>query len=161
MKSHAFTLIELLVVVLIIGILAAIALPKYQVAVKKSEVAKVISLVRIIAEHQKLYQLSTGRFADTLDQLDIGVTAPGGWDCRIANSGSVSDQNNKVECWNPVVNPTISVVYYYDDDRNYPGWAYKLYCWSRYDNTTESTACASFGKKIQGGYGDSPRYQIQ
>jgi len=45
-----FTLLELLVVVLIIAILAAIALPKYQLAVDKARYAKMIDFTRAISE---------------------------------------------------------------------------------------------------------------
>ncbi len=53
-NEHAFTLIELLVVILIIGILAAVALPQYQKAVEKSRVTE--ALVVLDAIH-KGYQL--------------------------------------------------------------------------------------------------------
>ena len=60
MKNKAFTLIELLVVVLIIGILAAIALPQYEKAVMKSRVAEVKLMVKGIADGVKLCLMENG-----------------------------------------------------------------------------------------------------
>lgn len=55
-----FTLIELLVVVLIIGILAAIALPQYQKAVEKSRLAEVLQNTKTIEQQIELSLLSSG-----------------------------------------------------------------------------------------------------
>ncbi len=74
--KQAFTLIELLVVVLIIGILAAIALPQYQKAVLKSRYATLKDLTSSLATAQEVYYLANGQYASAFDQLDIDM--PGG-----------------------------------------------------------------------------------
>ena len=69
-----FTLIELLVVVLIIGILAAVALPQYNVAVTKSRFMQGIVVCDAVRKAQEVYKLANGHYTDTFEDLDIDVT---------------------------------------------------------------------------------------
>ena len=69
--KKGFTLIELLVVVLIIGILASIALPQYQIAVKKTELARYMSLVKALVQAQEVYRLANGDYASDIRELDV------------------------------------------------------------------------------------------
>ncbi len=68
-----FTLIELLVVVLIIGILAAVAVPQYQKAVMKSRYATLKNITRTIANAQEVYYLNHSTYADRFDEMDMGI----------------------------------------------------------------------------------------
>ena len=66
-----FTLIELLVVVLIIGILAAIALPQYTKAVEKSRAAEAMQVLGDLATAESLYYMANNAYTTNLASLDM------------------------------------------------------------------------------------------
>jgi type IV pilus assembly protein PilA len=68
-QGEGFTLIELLVVIIIIGILAAIALPSFLNQSNKAKQSEAKSYVGTLVRTQQAYYLEKSEFATTFDQL--------------------------------------------------------------------------------------------
>ncbi len=73
-RGHAFTLAEMMAVLVIISILAAIAVPRYQMVVEKVRSAEGINALTAILEAEKRWALENVTYTTTMANLDITVT---------------------------------------------------------------------------------------
>ncbi len=159
MQKEGFTLIELLVVVLIIGILAAVAVPQYQVAVAKSRLTQALVMLKSIKDAQQVFFVTNSYYAPTLEELNIDL--PG---CTLdteesTQSGTITD--NFYSCPNDIqflihvntanpqdLNTTYAFLFALEKDTKKLAVEYHLnklirYCQSNF--SAGQKACQSFG----------------
>ena len=96
-SSRGFTLIELLIVVVIIGILASIAIPKFANTKEKTYIAAMKSDLRNLATAEEAFAfdstyytanllLLNGWSATTGVTVTVGVATPGGWSATASHA---------------------------------------------------------------------------
>ena len=143
MKNRAFTLIELLVVVLIIGILAAIALPQYQKAVERARMTEAAIVLRSIADANRRYHLATNQWAKAteLDLLDIDV--PGTQDATWGDGRMKTKDFVYSPCGNDKEGIQIARANRLNGIENGPNsWGYSYYLWLDQNNTLHCATTA-------------------
>ena len=71
-----FTLVELAVVIIIIGILAAFAVPRFLDSVERSKAGEAFNYLAAVRSAQERYSIRQGTYADDITKLDIQMPDP-------------------------------------------------------------------------------------
>ena len=75
-RASGFTLVELTVVVVIIGVLAAFAVPRFLASAERSTTAEAFNYLSAVQSAQERYHARQGTYATNIASLDVKFTSP-------------------------------------------------------------------------------------
>lgn len=141
-----FTLIELLVVVLIIGILAAVALPQYKVAVGKARLANLISMANEVVQAEEAYYLANSQYTEDWDELGISFAGTITGNSLQLSDGSVlrlDKQSNILPSAIRVTSPRLDgmALYFAYAHTTFGDWAGRRACYAAIGNNLANQLC--------------------
>ncbi len=151
-RLGGFTLIELLIVVLIIGILTAVALPKYQSAVDKSRYATLMPTAKTIANSQEAFYMANGSYAEDLSNLETQVTKDASGSTAQLPDGTkleISQRESHKYVKMSKDNLDNNYIVYQAQSPNY---AKEIHCEALKDSTRAERLCETLGGEKINGY---------
>ncbi len=75
-KKSGFSLVELTIVVVILGVLATFAVPRFMRSVERSKASEAFNYCENIVSGQAAYQGRNGQFTNTVANLDVTLSSP-------------------------------------------------------------------------------------
>ena len=147
-QKLGFTLIELLVVVLIIGILAAVAVPQYQQAVMKGRIATVLSFLQAVKNAEETYYLANGEYTTDMESLAVEGNLPQGWTLFLQDGTSARTEARYQYTSGAV---QLAIVANFNHRTDVAQWAGITYCYAAKTQPKYDKLCKSMGTLIPGG----------
>lgn len=165
--AAAFTLVELVIVVLIVGVLTAMAVPQFQVAVASTRLATVINVTRALKDAQERRLMRFGHYSDSLAGLGYSLPV----DCVDQGGGQAICEKTKYDVGHMDVIGDVAgftdingYLMYYAFPTEQPDKANQTECLALENNRIAASVCEGYGGEKVGTHtswvGTFDRYSI-